>query len=57
MRLLLAGGKQYRVSQGDVIYVEKLNNEVDDEVTFPVLMVCGEDNVEGRQSRGGRRHG
>ena len=39
------GGKQYRVSQGDVIYVEKLNNEVNDEVTFPVLMLGG-DTVE-----------
>ena len=38
--IIATGGKQYRVSQGDVIYVEKLNNEVNDEVTFPVLMLC-----------------
>ena len=28
------GGKQYKVSEGDVIYVEKLDAEVDSEVTF-----------------------
>ncbi|MEG0297106.1 MAG: 50S ribosomal protein L21 [Clostridium sp.] len=27
--VLTTGGKQYRVSEGDVIYVEKLNVEVD----------------------------
>ena len=43
--IIATGGKQYRVSQGDVIYVEKLNNEVNDEVTFPVLMLGG-DTVE-----------
>ena len=43
--IIATGGKQDRVSQGDVIYVEKLNNEVNDEVTFPVLMLGG-DTVE-----------
>ena len=43
--IIATGGKQYRVSQGDVIYVEKLNNQVGDEVTFPVLMLGG-DTVE-----------
>ena len=40
--IIATGGKQYRVSPGDVIYVEKLNNEVNDEVTFPVLMLGGD---------------
>jgi len=35
------GGKQYYVSEGSVIYVEKLDNEVGTKVTFPVLMVNG----------------
>ncbi len=36
------GGKQYYVSEGDVIYVEKLNNEPNSEVTFDeVLYVDG----------------
>ena len=33
--IIATGGKQYRVSEGDVIHIEKLENEVDDEVTFP----------------------
>ena len=41
--IIATGGKQYRVSEGDIIYVEKLNNEVGEEVKFPVLMVGGED--------------
>ena len=32
--IIETGGKQYRVENGDVIYVEKLNAEVDTEVTF-----------------------
>ena len=32
--IIETGGKQYRVQNGDVIYIEKLNAEVDEEVTF-----------------------
>ena len=44
--VIVSGGKQYRVSQGDVIYVEKLDQEVDSTVSFEVLMLGGEDGVE-----------
>ncbi len=44
--VIVSGGKQYRVSQGDVIYVEKLDQEVDSKVNFDVLMLGSEDNVE-----------
>ncbi|MGN0822534.1 MAG: 50S ribosomal protein L21 [Candidatus Gallimonas sp.] len=40
------GNKQYKVSEGDVLKVEKLNAEVGAEVTFNVLMVAGEDGVK-----------
>jgi len=40
--IIATGGKQYRVSEGDIIYVEKLDNQVDDSVTFPVLMLGGD---------------
>ena len=33
------GGKQYRVSEGDIIYVEKLEQEPESTVSFDVLMV------------------
>ena len=32
--IIETGGKQYRVQSGDVIYVEKLNAQVDEEITF-----------------------
>ena len=34
------GGKQYKVSEGDVVRVEKLNAEVGAEVSFNVVMVA-----------------
>lgn len=40
--IIATGGKQYRVSEGDIIYIEKLENAVDDSVSFPVLMLGGE---------------
>ena len=36
------GGKQYRVQEGDVITVEKLNAEAGDVVTFDKVLVLGE---------------
>lgn len=39
--VIKTGGKQYRVQEGDVIYVEKMNAEVDAVVNFDVLL-CGE---------------
>lgn len=41
------GGKQYRVSEGDEIYVEKLDAQVEDSYTFDrVLLVGGEGEVK-----------
>ena len=40
--IFVTGGKQYIVEEGQEIYVEKLNNEVDSEVVFDeVLYVDG----------------
>ena len=44
--VIVSGGKQYRVSQGDTIYVEKLDQEINSTVSFDVLMLGSEDNVE-----------
>ncbi len=42
--IFVTGGKQYRVSEGDVIFVEKLPNEAEETVTFDqVLAVVGDD--------------
>ena len=40
--IIQTGGKQYRVQQGDVIYVEKLDVEPESVVAFDVLMLGGE---------------
>ncbi len=49
------GGKQYKVSEGDVVRVEKLKANVGDEVTFNVLMVGGEGDVKvGKEVEGAK---
>ena len=43
--VILTGGKQYRVAEGDVIFVEKLEADAGEEVTFDkVLCVVDEDS-------------
>ncbi|MDD3428849.1 MAG: 50S ribosomal protein L21 [Oscillospiraceae bacterium] len=41
--VIVTGGKQYRVSVGDVIYAEKLNVEADSEVKFDQVLAVGEE--------------
>lgn len=43
--IIETGGKQFKVSQGDVIFVEKLNAQVDDVVSFDVLMISNDAGV------------
>ena len=40
------GGKQYKVEQGDVIFVEKLNEEDGAEVSFDVVAVATDDGIK-----------
>ena len=45
--IIVTGGKQYRVSEGDIIYVEKLNAEAGDSITFDkVVLVSDNDTVK-----------
>ncbi len=37
--IIKTGGKQYKVSEGDVLDVEKLENEVGSEVTFSEVLL------------------
>ncbi|AOR22685.1 50S ribosomal protein L21 [Clostridium taeniosporum] len=41
--VLATGGKQYRVQEGDVIYVEKLNAEVDSTVELTEVLAVAND--------------
>ena len=44
--VIMTGGKQYKVNEGDIIFVEKLNVEEGNEVTFDkVLVVSGNDGI------------
>ena len=45
--VIATGGKQYRVSEGDVIFVEKLAGEVDDALVFTeVLTIVTDGDVK-----------
>ncbi len=40
------GNKQYKVSVGDVVKLEKLNAEVGSTVTFPVILTADEKGIQ-----------
>lgn len=41
--VLVAGGKQYRVQEGDVLFVEKLKAEVETTVEFNEILAVGKE--------------
>ena len=41
--ILATGGKQYKVAEGDIIYIEKLNAATGDTVTFDEVVVVNND--------------
>ena len=54
--VFITGGKQFRVTEGQEIYVEKLDVEAGDTVTFTdVLMLGGEKTVVGTPLVGGAK--
>ncbi len=42
--VIVTGGKQYRVQEGDVVYIEKLNAEADSTVEFDQVIAVGKDD-------------
>ena len=44
--IIATGGKQYRVSEGDVIYIEKIDAQVDSMVSFDVLLMGNDGDVK-----------
>ena len=44
--VIATGGKQYKVSEGDVINVEKLDVEEGNEVTFDQVLAVGGDKLK-----------
>ena len=43
--IIETGGKQYKVEEGNVIFVEKLNAETDEKVNFKVVAVGTENDL------------
>ena len=44
--IIATGGKQYKVSEGDVITVEKLGAEAGEKVTFDQVLVVNNDGLK-----------
>ena len=44
--IIATGGKQYKVSEGDIINVEKLGVEAGETVTFDKVVALSDDNGE-----------
>lgn len=44
--VIMTGGKQYTVAEGDVLYIEKLNAEAEATVKFDVLAVLDGENTK-----------
>lgn len=42
--VICTGGKQYRVTEGDVIYIEKLDVEADTTINFDQVLAIGKDD-------------
>ena len=44
--VIKTGGKQYRVQEGEVVKIEKLDKQVNDKITFETLLVAEADGTE-----------
>ena len=44
--IIATGGKQYKVSEGDIIRVEKLGVEADEKVTFDQVLLVSDSDVK-----------
>ncbi|MBQ7676666.1 MAG: 50S ribosomal protein L21 [Lachnospiraceae bacterium] len=44
--IIATGGKQYKVSEGDVITIEKISENVGETVTFDQVLVVGGDDMK-----------
>ncbi|MFA9380772.1 MAG: 50S ribosomal protein L21 [Acetanaerobacterium sp.] len=42
--IIETGGKQYKVSQGDVLFIEKLDTQADETITFDKVIAVGGEN-------------
>jgi len=50
--VIKTGGKQYKVEEGDIVRVEKIEAEKGDAVTFDNVLLIGGDEYASRSRRG-----
>lgn len=43
--IVLTGGKQYKVEKDNIIKVEKLDLDIDQKITLPVVMLCDNEKL------------
>ncbi len=43
LAIIKTGGKQYKVSEGDTIKIEKVSGDVGDKITFAEVLLTGDD--------------
>ena len=44
--VIMTGGKQYQVKEGDVLFIEKLDAEADTEVVFDQVLMIGKEKTQ-----------
>ncbi|MBE6872057.1 MAG: 50S ribosomal protein L21 [Ruminococcaceae bacterium] len=44
--VIFTGGKQYKVAEGDVVSIEKLDCEAGSEITFDKVLAVGDDSLK-----------
>ena len=44
--VIMTGGKQYQVKEGDVLFIAKLDAEADTEVVFDQVLMIGKDKTQ-----------
>ncbi|MBO7451157.1 MAG: 50S ribosomal protein L21, partial [Clostridiales bacterium] len=42
--VILTGGKQYKVAEGDEVFIEKLEGEAGDSITFDNVLAVADDS-------------
>ncbi len=42
--VIVTGGKQYKVAEGDVLYIEKLDAQADEAITFDTVLAVATDD-------------
>ena len=50
--VIVTGGKQYKVEEGDVLYIEKLDAEAEAKITFDQVLAVGTDATVLKNGKG-----